>query len=398
MLDNTIPVPATGLSSCKCRDLTTPPCGFTRGELITLLKEATVDGNTLRDKDVYNNYFESLICTNGKVMDHCKKCAKTIDMHVVPPQTRVQEGSVITPPKGWMPWYDVNPYEGQQSSTHTLAPFSMISVLIEHYGPQYPGHVGHCWVLKTLFPSCYVGHSVGAHIIPRRARKESYLRALQNGFLSSWTEEMIDNHRNGIVLAKFLEIPFDNLEWCFVPSKEPKRWDIVIFSESSKEVPIIDYDGESITVGEFKRNDKKGAPLTFGDLTRTSYDLCDVSVSALAVHALFTFKKHGKIDAFPGSDFQLRAKDDSPIKKWQQLLSTEAIVESEPTCNQCMKPCAHLFRDVINGTMMCAVCWGLLGECKLCDVRFESSANAAELHMCGKAHNKRARERERVTK
>jgi hypothetical protein len=35
----------------------------------------------------YHAYFESLICTNGKTMDHCKKCSKTIDVH----QNAVQE-------------------------------------------------------------------------------------------------------------------------------------------------------------------------------------------------------------------------------------------------------------------------------------------------------------------
>jgi hypothetical protein len=78
MLDNTIPVPATGLSSCKCRDLTTPACDRTQDKLDTLLKEANFD----KMSPAYHAYFKSLTCsTNGEVMDHCKKCAKTIDMH-----------------------------------------------------------------------------------------------------------------------------------------------------------------------------------------------------------------------------------------------------------------------------------------------------------------------------
>jgi hypothetical protein len=77
MQTNTI-FPATGISSCKCRDLTTPACDRTRGELDTLLEKAP-DNSCLS----YTRYFESLTCINGKTMDHCKKCSKTIDMHVI---------------------------------------------------------------------------------------------------------------------------------------------------------------------------------------------------------------------------------------------------------------------------------------------------------------------------
>ena len=68
---------------CKCSDSTTPVCGRTRGELDSLLKEAP-DTTCV----AYTRYFKSIKCsTNGDVMEHCKKCSKTIDMHQpsVPP-------------------------------------------------------------------------------------------------------------------------------------------------------------------------------------------------------------------------------------------------------------------------------------------------------------------------
>ena len=331
----------------------------------------------------------------------CTDCTHRISVHPASVEPVVSVTAVATPPRGYLVWHDVNPYEGEQSSTHTLAPFSMIAVLIAHYKARYGDNTRHCWVLKTLFPWCRVGHSVGAHIIPRRARKESYLKALQHGFVSSWTEEMINSPRNGIVLAKFLEMPFDNLEWCFVPSTKTKGWKIVIFCEPGTAVPIVDRDGDTITVGQFECTNKKGPlTLTFGDLTRTNYDLGDVSVSALAVHAFFAFKKHGNIEAFPLSAFQERAKDDSPIKKWRRDVLTgvaKGESESDPTCHQCTKPCGRLYRDVFGGnTMICVDCWALRGECKICNVRFESTANAAELHLIGKAHEKQVR-KERPT-
>jgi hypothetical protein len=113
MQTNTI-FPATGISSCKCRDLTTPACDRTQDKLDTLLEKAP-DTTCLS----YTRYFKSLTCsTNGEVMDHCKKCAKTIDMHVLTLPTKLAApvphmdptivrfascGEIVTFPKACIP-------------------------------------------------------------------------------------------------------------------------------------------------------------------------------------------------------------------------------------------------------------------------------------------------------
>ena len=79
----TDPSPLTALPLCKCNDTTTPACGFSQDKLITLLKEAPDNACV-----AYTRYFEYFTCTtNAKMMDHCKKCSKTIDMHA--PSTEV---------------------------------------------------------------------------------------------------------------------------------------------------------------------------------------------------------------------------------------------------------------------------------------------------------------------
>ena len=77
-------------SICKCGDTMTSVCGRTQDKLDALLEKARVDGRTRRDTDTYGDYFESLTCTTkgttkGKMIDHCKKCTKTIDMHAPSP-------------------------------------------------------------------------------------------------------------------------------------------------------------------------------------------------------------------------------------------------------------------------------------------------------------------------
>ena len=247
-----------------------------------------------------------------------------------------------------------DPYTGMETATQSSCLSAMDVIL------RGNPHRTKCEILYQLFPRCYFyGHCrVGAHIVPRRA--EVCFKSLQAGFLAEWTIEDIFSAKNLIVMSRFLEIVFDQLLWCFVPSGEPTRpWKIRIFCDPSIPIPIVDVER---TPTKFlkscclrghepdlsKRRDE--TPLTFGDLCSSNLVLPDVvSVSAICVHAYHTFQKHGVFTEFlelvPA--YALCNKRRIPPCEWLKSIVPLEQSNAEKqyhACNDCGKKIPSKFR------------------------------------------------------
>ena len=309
-------------SACKCGDAMTKPCKFTRGELITLLKEATVDGRTLRDTDTYSAYFESLVCPGKlKPRDHCTDCSQTIAKHdAAPPSDAHEQLKMLT-------IAHATTLIPRPTSSKTKPDRNFRNRVVEFYNTKQ------CVFLAKRFPgtvraskrenvtSCFP--CIGAHIYDHR---------MQDGAKSLGLD--LNDARNGLPLFKSIEERFDEGRIAIVPIDVQ---DSDINTTTLRILVCNELKDQEITVHQGKGKDKKisylrtcrGRRIKYGDIHETEVVLPSPFLRSLMLKQQMSYLEHP--EEFPAPDLTLFEKITSPqkskeaVQMWMESLQPPTL-------------------------------------------------------------------------